>query len=206
MSLLFAWLAAVAFAVAVDGYKVLLLSVRHPGQVVGGPVITWAAAYGVAGGVLLAGWAGIAGLRGQAPEGKAQVFRIQAVTLLAGALAGAVWLIPNTAPRVNVAPGPAMSLTVLPGTVVQLTNSSGTVRQVLCVGAGTRCQAAPGAPRQLAAPGLVVPPGQTANVQFPAVGRFHLTSTVTPHVAVTVVVRQGPGYDGPNGCTLPNDC
>jgi hypothetical protein len=207
VTLVLAWLAAVALAVAIDAYKVLLLIAEVPGRVVGAPVITWAAAFGLAGGVVLACWAGIAGRRRDAPGGRAGVLRLQSGTLLAGLVAVSVLFIPNTAPQVSIGPGaPARSLTVLPGTVVQLTNTSVAARLILCTGAGSRCQAVRGAPAQLAPPGLVVPPGQTANVPFPVVGIFHLVSAVTAGAAVTVVVRKGAGYDGPDPCAMPESC
>jgi hypothetical protein len=208
VTLVLAWLAAVALAVAIGAYKILLLITERPGRVVGGPVITWPAAFGLAGGVALASWVGVAGSRRDAPGGRAGILRIQAGTFLAGLLAISVLLIPDTAPQVSIGPGmPTRSLTVLPGTVVQLTNTSAAARLVLCTGANSRCQAARGAPARLTPPGLVVPPGQTADVTFPTVGTFHLISTATAGAAVTVVVRQGAGYDnGPDGCVMPMSC
>jgi hypothetical protein len=205
--MLLVWMAAVAFAVAIGVYKVLLLIARGPGRVVGAPVITWAAAFGLAGGVVLACWAGAAARRRDVPGGRGGILRIQAGTLMAGMLAISVLLIPDTAPQVSIGPGmPARSLTVLPGTVVQLTNTAVAARVVVCAGTGSRCQAVRGAPVQLAPPGLVVPPGQTANVMFPAVGTFHLINTVTAGAAVTVVVSNAAGYDGPDGCAMPTAC
>ena len=205
VTLVLAWLAAVALAGAIDADKVFLLIAEVPGRVVGAPVITWAAAFGLAGGVALACWAGIAGR--DVPGGRTGLLRIQAGTLLAGLLAISVLFIPNTAPQVSIGPRTqAKYLTVLPGTVVQLTNTSVAARLVLCAGVGSRCQAVRGAPARLSPPGLVVPPGQTANVAFPAVGTFHLISAATAGVVVTVVVRKGAGYDGPDGCAMPASC
>jgi hypothetical protein len=63
-ALVLAWLAAVALAVAVAGYKLFLLAVPGPGQVVGGPVVLAAAVFGSGGAVLLAVWGGSRQRRG----------------------------------------------------------------------------------------------------------------------------------------------
>jgi hypothetical protein len=143
---------------------------------------------------------------GRAP-GKAGIIKLQAGLVMAGLAAGSVLLIPSTAPQVSIGGGSTRPvwLTVLPGTVVQLTNTSARP-QVLCTGAGSRCRAARGAPAELAPPGMVLQPGQTRNVTFRAAAAFHLISTVTAHVDVTVVVSKGAGWDGPDGCAMPTAC
>jgi plastocyanin len=82
------------------------------------------------------------------------------------------------------------------GESIRFVNQSASLTQVLCVGTNKQCdrsvltiQELP--PQSLIGPNLRIAPGQTENIIFNNAGTFNITSTVVPHMNMTVTVNQG---------------
>jgi plastocyanin len=82
------------------------------------------------------------------------------------------------------------------GESVQFINQSSSLTQVLCVGTNKQCdrsvftiQELP--PQSLIGPNLRIAPNQTKNITFNNAGTFSITSTVVPHMNLTVTVDAG---------------
>ncbi len=60
---------------------------------------------------------------------------------------------------------------------------------IICAGANGTCQADANAPKELAAPGFQIQPGEQKQVTFTNTGTFKLACTVHPAMNMTVVVK-----------------
>jgi plastocyanin len=88
------------------------------------------------------------------------------------------------------------NIEITEGESVQFLNQSASMTQILCVGTNKLCnrsvytiQELP--PQSLIGPNLRIPPNQAKNIVFNNAGTFQITSTVAPHMNMTVTVDAG---------------
>ncbi len=60
---------------------------------------------------------------------------------------------------------------------------------IICTGSNAQCVADPNAPKELAAPGFQIQPGQTKVVTFTTPGTYHIACTVHPAMNLTLTVK-----------------
>ncbi len=88
------------------------------------------------------------------------------------------------------------NIEITEGESIHFVNQSTSLTQVLCVGKNKQCdrsvftiQELP--PQSLIGPNLRIAPNQTQNIIFNNAGTFSITSTVVPHMNMTVTVNAG---------------
>ncbi|EFH85049.1 hypothetical protein [Ktedonobacter racemifer] len=87
------------------------------------------------------------------------------------------------------------SVSINTGDAIYFHNLANGVTQFLCVGVNQNCQPGKSDPAQLDY-GLVIQPDQTVSVVFDVEGNYHITSTTTPHMNMTVNVYVSRGGGG----------